>query len=366
MRIVYSPTNGALQGHPVATVAMLSHAEAVAGQGVGSAYREMFNLVTRELARRYEFIENPAGHELASCDIVHAHSVNPTIFLKMARLKRRGGIPLVASVHFLPETLEGSIRLPGPAGRVFERYVLEFYRLADHLVTVNPQFVDKLVDLGFERSRVHFVPNYVDRSNFVRPTVPQQVEACDEFGVCPGRFTVLGVGQVQTRKGIHDFLDVARACPELTFVWAGGFSFGPITDGYRELSQAIENAPSNVRFLGIVKRDHMPLLYAAADVLFVPSYAELFPMTILEAFAAGLPVLVRDLDLYRAIVSDYVLTAQDNESFERVLHTLAGDKRELDRAAALSRAGAEKYGPASVSAQWAELYGSLLDEKFRR
>lgn len=49
---------------------------------------------------------------------------------------------------------------------------------------------------------------------------------------------MLGAGQVQTRKGVLDFVDVAKKSPDVQFVWAGGFSFGRITDGYEELKKS--------------------------------------------------------------------------------------------------------------------------------
>ena len=113
---------------------------------------------------------------------------------------------------------------------------------------------------------------------------------------------MLGVGQIQTRKGVIDFIDIARKMPDVQFVWAGGFSFGGITDGYKELKSQMETAPKNILFTGIVDRDLMNDIYNVSDVLFMPSYNELFPMSILEAMNTSTPVLLRDLELYEDIL----------------------------------------------------------------
>ena len=76
-----------------------------------------------------------------------------------------------------------------------------------------------------------------------------------EYGFAPDDFVVVGVGQVQQRKGVLDFVEVARRLPHVKFIWAGGFSFGKITDGFKELTKVMENPPSNVKFLGIVERE---------------------------------------------------------------------------------------------------------------
>ena len=53
-----------------------------------------------------------------------------------------------------------------------------------------------------------------------------------ELGVNDNQFIVVGAGQVQKRKGIDDFIRLAEELPQITFIWAGGFSFGGMTDGY--------------------------------------------------------------------------------------------------------------------------------------
>ena len=80
-----------------------------------------------------------------------------------------------------------------------------------------------------------------------------------------------------------DFIEAAKKMPDCMFIWAGGFSFGRISDGYEEIKKMMKHLPSNVRFLGIVDREKMNEIYNMADVMFLPSYEELFPMTILES-----------------------------------------------------------------------------------
>ena len=68
-----------------------------------------------------------------------------------------------------------------------------------------------------------------------------------------------------------------------------------ITDGYEEVRKVVENPPDNIKFTGIVDRDKMNEIYNLADVMFLPSYEELFPMTILEAMNCRVPLLLRDI-----------------------------------------------------------------------
>ena len=98
--------------------------------------------------------------------------------------------------------------------------------------------------------------------------------------------------------------------------------FGAITDGYKELKKVVENPPANVKFLGIIPREKMNDMYNVADVLFMPSYNELFPMSILEASNLHKPLLLRNLDLYKDILFGNYVSADDNEGFTKLLKKL--------------------------------------------
>src|SRR5699024_906030 len=122
-------------------------------------------------------------------------------------------------------------------------------------------------------------PNVVSEKNFYPLGKEEKRKAREKYGIRPEAFTILCAGQLQRRKGVFDFLDVAEKMPECQFVWAGGFSFGKISEGYEEIKARMENLPENVKFLGLVDREEMNQIYNMADVMFLPSYEELFPMT---------------------------------------------------------------------------------------
>lgn len=74
-------------------------------------------------------------------------------------------------------------------------------------------------------------------------------------------------------------------------------------------------------FPGIVSPERMRELYALADLFLLPSYNELFPMTILEAASCEAPIMLRDLDLYKVILEgNYRATADREEMKEAILN----------------------------------------------
>ena len=83
---------------------MLSMADSVDGQGVGSAYLELMNLLKEEGKNDFEILLNKG---INNCDIIHAHTIEPRNYLKLKLSKK----PTISYVHFLPDTLDGSIKL---------------------------------------------------------------------------------------------------------------------------------------------------------------------------------------------------------------------------------------------------------------
>jgi len=337
------------------SINMLSKADSVKGQGVGSAYLEQVKLVTEGASDIFDIRIN----DWRDADIIHHHTVDPVNYLRM---KTNRGIN-VSYVHFLPETLDGSINLPKPAFEVFKKYVVDFYKSADYLVVVNPIFISALEAHGIKRESVKYIPNYVSKEEFNKKTEKEVNILREELNIEPSDFVVIGVGQVQTRKGVLDFVDVASKMPDVTFLWCGGFSFGAITDGYKELKKIFDNPPKNVRFLGIIPREKMNDMYNIADVLFMPSYNELFPMSILEASNVEIPILLRDLDLYKDILFDNYLIGDNNDDFIAKLKSLKKDKKVYDKYFLKSRNISIFYSKENVLKIWRDFYTEIYKNK---
>ncbi|KRN78537.1 hypothetical protein IV52_GL000813 [Fructilactobacillus lindneri DSM 20690 = JCM 11027] len=299
---------------------MFSTATKVKGQGVGSAYIELIGMLKKYLPNDFDIEINKYNQ----ADISHYHTINPSFYLSTFSKKRGRKI---GYVHFLPETLEGSLKIPTPFRQLFYKYIIAFYKRMDHIVVVNPTFIPKLVAYGIPESKITYIPNFVSKKEFYPVSRTTKEALKHKYGYEPNKFTILCTGQVQTRKGVLDFAKLARENPEYQFVWVGGFSFGSMTAGYTELKKLVENPPANLSFPGIVNRDKLVDYYNLADLFLLPSYNELFPMSVLEAFSCGIPVVLRNLELYRKIIDGYYLAADDEAQMNRIINNISADNQ---------------------------------------
>lgn len=338
-------------------IQMRSHADMVEGHGVLSAGQEQYRLVKEGLADKFCVEKKLWG----AADITHYHTVNLSFFCSIPFAKAHG--KTVGYVHFLPETLAGSLKLSKLASAVFNRYLIAFYKSMDALVVVNPGFISKLERYGIPREKISYIPNYVDEELFHPLPKASRRELRQAYGLDPDKFTVVCAGQLQTRKGIFDFADLAKRMPDLQFVWAGGFSFGRMTDGYAEISDLLKDHPDNLFFPGSLPREQMNELYNIGDVMFLPSYDELFPMTILEAMSSGLPLLLRDIDVYPPILFDFYLKENTQEGFEAALRRLQADPVYYEESKDASRKGHAFYSKEHVLSLWDTFYSALIQEE---
>ena len=338
-------------------IRMLSNADSVDGQGVASAYLEQVALVKEQSDLFNVYVNKDKRPKENKIHINHIHTVMPGFLFKMSKKTCN-----VVYVHFLPTTLDGSIKMNKFLFSIFKWYVKSFYKKADEAVVVNPIFIKPLVEIGLKRENITYIPNYVNKTDFFKTSKERRDEVRAKYGLKPEDFVVLGCGQVQTRKGVKDFVEVAIKNPDKQFVWAGGFSFGKITDGYKELKAIMDNPPANVHFIGIIPRTEMNDIFNMTDVLFMPSFAELFPMAILEAVNSHTPVLLRDLDLYEDILFHKYEKASDVEGFNEKINLLASDKDYYNQASENSKFISEFYSKENVAKIWREYYPRVWEK----
>lgn len=339
------------------TINMLSSADKVKGQGVGSAYLEQLALVTNGLDERYVVEVN----KKKCADIMHYHTIDLDHYLTLPLVKAKGSVT-VGAVHFLPETVEGSLKMPKHFTKAFYKYIITFYKSMDYLVTVNPNFVQKLEDYGIPRRKIAYIPNFVSKDTFYKMDSDEKLAVRQKYGIAADKFVVLCAGQLQVRKGIFDFIETAKAMPEVQFIWAGGFSFGNMTSGYKEVKSILEQPPENVMFPGIVERTEMNELYNIADVMFLPSYNELFPMIILEAMNCNVPLLLRDLDVYPKILFDFYLKGNSNKEFIDSITKLKENSDFRKQRMIKSLEGSNFYSRENILRMWQDFYNEILYE----
>jgi glycosyltransferase-like protein len=206
----------------------------------------------------------------------------------------------------------------------------------DRVLVVSPIWRQRLADeYGVE---AEVVTNGVDIDRFTADPPPGVITALRSRAGAAGRFLVLTVGGIEPRKGTDNLF---RALAHLRRRWdrppvlaiIGGHSFHDHTP-YRDrviasMADLDLQFGRDVTLLGTVPDDEMAGWYRAADAFAFPSVNEGFGLAVLEAMAAGLPVVVTRLPVFaeylRFGVDALAVAPGDDEGLADALDTLAHD-----------------------------------------
>lgn len=289
---------------PPIRVNIVSESDGFEAQGVHTAFVDMVEALKKR--PEVEVLVNVPEKG----DILHAHTFGPHYWTKRSQYPGRR----IMTAHVIPDSFKGSLigwQLWMPLA---ERYLRFAYNSAAVVLAVAPHVKEDLKRIGVE-SRIEVLTNPVNESRFY--VDPQfRTEGRKRLGLPEDAKVALSVGQIQPRKGVAEFIETARLCPDVTFVWLGGRPFGGLTADVKGLDAKIAAATPNVKFPGTVKLEEMPYYYSAADVFFFPSWQENCALAINEAMACGVPMLLKDNHEYPPLYGpDNYLKASDPQGY---------------------------------------------------
>jgi len=213
---------------------------------------------------------------------------------------------------------------------------------------LNPDIQDVFVRRGVPRDRLEVVPNGVDLARFedVRDEEIRNVTERYDLGDSP---VLLFVGTVMPRKGVTDLIEAVASVVDdghdVRLLVAGE---NGLDETYtRQVTSLIaeRELEEHVELVGYVPDEELPGLYARADVFVMPSLEEGFGMAVVEAMAAGTPVIGSRVGAIPRLLGDdecgFVVDAGDVEAvadrISRLLNSSAARTVRSDRATRRAR-----------------------------
>jgi 1,2-diacylglycerol-3-alpha-glucose alpha-1,2-galactosyltransferase len=138
--------------------------------------------------------------------------------------------------------------------------------------------------------------------------------------------------------------------------------FKQLAADYGELEKMMSEKRDNLTFTGIIKRELVTEYYQASDLFFLPSMQETFGMVIVEAAAAGLPVLLRNLDQYHITFGSAYERGTD-ETFAKIIERFKSDDTYYREWQQKSAEISERYGARAGAARLMDVYREVLAAK---
>ncbi len=298
------------------------------------------------------------AREIAAADVLHAHGflyMSSVLALAWARFRHPAPESpvrvLTEHVGHVPYESALLDRVESVAiGRVGRVAV----RAAEAVVVLNREVGAEIERLG-PRGPVLQIPNGVDTSLF-RPPLPGERDALRRELGWDDTPRVLFVGRLVAKKGIDAALAATAAADgRFRLVVAGP---GPLQ-------------PSGVRgvdVLGPIPSERVAGLYRAADALLLPSRGEGFPVSVQEAMASGLPVVMTNDPSYSRYLDGAGLGVRfvpaEPQAIAGALEALVFNREEWAAAGeAVSRHARQAFAWGHVAERYEALYEELIESR---
>ena len=291
-------------------------------------------------------------------DVVHLHgdwfeAVNGVLFWKIL------GIPSVLTVHAGLNSKRAYRLLAGPA-----------FRRMPGIIAHSKEIRDELVSMGVSVERITLSHSgiwvaQITSAGADRPVDENVVSpAGDRIGgeSASGPYTVLRVGRLHTMKGQRYLIEAIRLLPKQPSVKTVLAGDGPNRDELRRLAAG---SPNEIEFVGELMHDALIRLLHRADVFALPSVSlagqrESTPTALLEAMAAGLPIITTPSGGIRDIIEDghngIIVPERNAQALAEAIRKLTEDEQLRAEMGARNREQAAEYDWSRVAGMVRQVY----------
>ena len=245
-------------------------------------------------------------------DIVHINFYGPRSYL-LAKKAKKDGKKVVYHAHSTEEDFRNSFILSNQVAPLFKKWIIKCYTLGDVILTPTPYSKKLLKNYGIKNP-------IIDISNGINVKFFEKNEELGkkfrkDFGYKEKDKIIMGVGLYIERKGILDFVELAKRLPEYKFIW---FGYSPLSVSPSKIKKAVNTKLDNLVFAGYVEPEVLRGAYSGCDLYLFPTLEETEGIPIMEACAAKIPSLIRDIPVFSEWLEDGVNVhkAKDIDDFE--------------------------------------------------
>ncbi|MCF6157957.1 MAG: glycosyltransferase [wastewater metagenome] len=254
-------------------------------------------------------------HFISGADIVHIHGFLFLSSLYAISAAKRYRKPIVLTEHV------GHVRLGNALFNMMEVVAIHsigksILHDSEVVITYNSRVMEEVVNMGVEPWRIRFVKNSVD-TDFFKPVSGQHKNKIrQELGLPVDKIIAIFVGRFVEKKGVIPLLNCKRKNYHLLM----------IGDGIKIPDTVLRDG--NITFKRPMPQQELIKYYHASDIFVLPSLYEGFPLTVHEAMACGLPMVLGNDSAYKDYLdpSRYEAVEQNPDSIEKGIQNFVMSK----------------------------------------
>jgi len=299
-------------------------------------------------------IEYTSDPNCLDYDIAHINFYGPKSYF-LAKKAKKNGKKIVYHAHSTEEDFKNSFVFSNQIAPLFKWWISKCYKLGDIIIT--PTIYSKKLLENYNLKRpIYAISNGIDLNLF-----KSSEELADKFrkyfNFSKEDKIVMSCGIYIERKGIVDFVELARRMPEYKFVWFGAT---PLKFSTKAIKKAVNTKLDNLFFPGYVELDILKGGYSGADIFLFPTFEENEGIPVMEAASSNIKLLVRDIAVFEDWLTDKVnvYKAKNVDDFEIKIKKIMNKELPDLRKEALKIA--EDREITKVGKQLIEVYETLM------
>ena len=296
----------------------------------------------------------------ATYDIAHIN----TYFLKsyfLAKKLKKKGIKIVYHAHSTEEDYRDGFIFGHLTSKLFKHWLIKCYRLGDIIVTPTEYSKNILKHYkGLEDKKIVAISNGLEL-DFFKPNKSYKETFRKRYNYKKDDKVIVGIGIYSRRKGIADFVELARRLPMYQFIWFGSSPISAATNDVKKALKESKDLP-NIKFPGHVPQDVIREALGGCNLYLFPTFEETEGIPIIEACAMETNTIIRDIPIFNYLTDGVnVYKAKDVMEFEKKIKMfLNGELKSVSKGA---RKIAESCDIKTVGKQLKEVYEEALKKE---
>lgn len=245
-------------------------------------------------------------------DILHINFYGPKSYFYTKKMRKKGK-KIVYHAHSTEEDFRNSFHFSNLVAPLFKKWICKCYSLGDVIITPTEYSKRLLQNYNLNRP-IKAISNGVDTDFFQRDEKAGK-EFRKKYNFSENDKVIIGIGLYIERKGILDFVELAKRLPEYKFIW---FGYSPLWASPRKIKKAVSTKLDNLIFAGYVEQDVIKSALSGADLYLFPTLEETEGIPIIEACACKQNAIIRDIPIFDGWLEDgkNVYKAKNVDEFE--------------------------------------------------
>lgn len=245
-------------------------------------------------------------------DIAHINTTFPQS-QRFAQQALKKGKAVIYHAHSTEEDFRNSFLFSNLASKIFKKWLIHCYKTS-HLV-ITPTTYSKSLLSNYKLDRpIEVISNGIDL-DYWRADVEEIKHFKQKYlPYNKHRPIAMSVGLQIERKGIIEFIELAKRLPGADFIW---FGYSDPKKLPLHVRKALNTSLPNLFFPGYISRDELRVAYQAVDCFLFMTHEETEGIVLLEALASYTPTIVRDIPVFDYLEDGkHLYKARDLDDFE--------------------------------------------------